>query len=142
MTVPRQPVVELRRGGPTTDPDILALRARQSRAMLTTLMLSFGVPLLLGGDEFGRTQDGNNNAYCQDNDDQLARLVQRRPDLLAVHEHLIALRRAIRCSAAAASCRDRSVRTCNGSLRQDTDGGGDWADPGRPGHRHLPRRPR
>ena len=42
--------------GPTDDPDILALRARQSRAMLTTLMLSFGVPMLLGGDEMGRTQ--------------------------------------------------------------------------------------
>ena len=54
--------------GPTTDPDILALRARQSRAMLTTLLLSFGVPLLLGGDEMGRTQQGNNNAYCQDNE--------------------------------------------------------------------------
>ena len=49
-------------------PDILALRARQSRAMLTTLMLSFGVPLLLGGDELGRTQRGNNDAYCQDNE--------------------------------------------------------------------------
>ena len=54
--------------GPATDPDILALRARQSRALLTTLMLSFGVPMLLGGDEMGRTQDGNNNAYCQDNE--------------------------------------------------------------------------
>ena len=52
--------------GPTDDPDTLALRARQSRAMLTTLMLSFGVPLLLGGDDLGRTQQGNNNAYCQD----------------------------------------------------------------------------
>ena len=54
--------------GPTTDPEVLALRARQRRAMLTTLMLSFGVPLLLGGDEMGRTQQGNNNAYCQDNE--------------------------------------------------------------------------
>ena len=54
--------------GPTDDPDILALRARQSRAMLTTLLLSFGVPMLLGGDEMGRTQGGNNNAYCQDNE--------------------------------------------------------------------------
>ena len=54
--------------GPTDDPDVLALRARQSRAMLTTLLLSFGVPMLLGGDEMGRTQDGNNNAYCQDNE--------------------------------------------------------------------------
>jgi glycogen operon protein len=54
--------------GRTDDPDVLALRARQSRAMLTTLLLSFGVPLLLGGDETGRTQRGNNNAYCQDNE--------------------------------------------------------------------------
>ena len=54
--------------GPTADPAILALRERQSRAMLTTLLLSFGVPLLLGGDERGRTQQGNNNAYCQDNE--------------------------------------------------------------------------
>jgi isoamylase len=52
--------------GPTDDPDVRALRARQQRALLTTLMLSFGVPLLLGGDELGRTQQGNNNAYCQD----------------------------------------------------------------------------
>ncbi|HEX9042662.1 MAG TPA: glycogen debranching protein GlgX [Trebonia sp.] len=54
--------------GPTDDPGINALRARQSRAMLATLLLSFGVPLLLGGDEMGRTQGGNNNAYCQDNE--------------------------------------------------------------------------
>jgi glycogen operon protein len=54
--------------GPTTDPDVSALRARQQRAMLTTLLLSFGLPLLLGGDEIGRTQGGNNNAYCQDNE--------------------------------------------------------------------------
>ncbi len=53
--------------GPSSDPDILALRGRQKRAMLTTLLLSFGVPLMLGGDELGRTQGGNNNAYCQDN---------------------------------------------------------------------------
>jgi isoamylase len=54
--------------GPTPDPEVLALRARQSRAMLATLLLSFGVPMLLGGDELGRTQGGNNNAYCQDNE--------------------------------------------------------------------------
>jgi glycogen operon protein len=44
------------------------LRSRQQRVLLTTLLLSFGVPLILGGDEFGRTQGGNNNAYCQDNE--------------------------------------------------------------------------
>jgi isoamylase len=54
--------------GPTADPGILTLRARQSRAMLAALLLSFGVPLLLGGDELGRSQRGNNNAYCQDNE--------------------------------------------------------------------------
>ena len=54
--------------GPTDDPGVLALRARQSRAMLTTLLLSFGIPMLLGGDELGRTQQGNNNPYCQDNE--------------------------------------------------------------------------
>ncbi len=54
--------------GPANDPPVLALRARQSRAMLTTLLLSFGIPMLLGGDEIGRTQRGNNNAYCQDNE--------------------------------------------------------------------------
>ncbi|CAN5687470.1 glycogen debranching protein GlgX [soil metagenome] len=54
--------------GPTDDPAVLALRARQQRNLLTTLMLSQGVPMLLGGDEIGRTQGGNNNAYCQDNE--------------------------------------------------------------------------
>jgi len=53
--------------GPTSDPDILALRASQRRAILSTLILSRGVPLLLGGDDIGRTQGGNNNAYCLDN---------------------------------------------------------------------------
>ena len=54
--------------GPTDDPKINALRERQRRNFLTTLFVSQGVPMLLGGDEFGRTQNGNNNAYCQDNE--------------------------------------------------------------------------
>ena len=53
---------------PTDDPEVLALRARQQRNFLATLLLSQGVPMLLGGDEIGRTQGGNNNAYCQDNE--------------------------------------------------------------------------
>ena len=53
--------------GPTDDPEVHALRARQQRNFLATLCLSQGVPMLLGGDEMGRTQGGNNNAYCQDN---------------------------------------------------------------------------
>jgi glycogen operon protein len=54
--------------GPTSDPDIIALRARQQRNFLATLILSQGVPMLQAGDEFGRTQSGNNNAWCQDNE--------------------------------------------------------------------------
>ncbi|WP_030544373.1 glycogen debranching protein GlgX [Streptomyces albus] len=53
--------------GPTDDPGVLALRSRQQRNFIATLMLSQGVPMLSHGDEFGRTQAGNNNAYCQDN---------------------------------------------------------------------------
>src|SRR5215216_6377697 len=54
--------------GPTDDPEVNALRRRQQRNFLATLFLSQGVPMLLGGDELGRTQRGNNNAYCQDNE--------------------------------------------------------------------------
>jgi isoamylase len=54
--------------GPTDDPKIRELRARQSRNFLATLFLSQGVPMLLSGDEMGRTQQGNNNVYCQDNE--------------------------------------------------------------------------
>ncbi|MGW5215986.1 glycogen debranching protein GlgX [Streptomyces sp. NPDC004051] len=54
--------------GETDDPDVLALRRRQLRNLLTTLLLSTGVPMLVAGDEMGRTQRGNNNAYCQDNE--------------------------------------------------------------------------
>jgi glycogen operon protein len=54
--------------GDTDDPEVLALRARQRRNLLFTLFLSQGIPMLLGGDELGRTQRGNNNAYCQDNE--------------------------------------------------------------------------
>jgi isoamylase len=54
--------------GPTDDPAVLALRARQQRNFLATLLLSHGVPMLLGGDELNRTQFGNNNAYNQDNE--------------------------------------------------------------------------
>jgi isoamylase len=53
--------------GPTSDPAILALRERQKRNLMATLLLSQGVPMICGGDEMGRTQRGNNNGYCQDN---------------------------------------------------------------------------
>jgi glycogen operon protein len=54
--------------GPTDDPEICALRQRQKKNLLGTLLLSQGTPMLTAGDEFGRTQRGNNNAYCQDNE--------------------------------------------------------------------------
>src|SRR5262249_2241513 len=79
--------------GPTADPAILALRARQSRAMLTTLLLSFGVPMLLGGDERGRTQQGNNNAYCQDNEITWFDWSTTDEELLDFTRRLVALRR-------------------------------------------------
>jgi len=81
--------------GPTDDPAVLALRARQSRAMLTTLLLSFGIPMLLGGDEMGRTQQGNNNAYCQDN--EITWFDWSAPDtgLLEFTRRLIALRNLV-----------------------------------------------
>jgi isoamylase len=54
--------------GPTEDPKITQIRARMQRALVATVLFANGTPMLLGGDEFGRTQRGNNNAYCQDND--------------------------------------------------------------------------
>jgi isoamylase len=89
--------------GPTDDPRINALRARQRRNLLATLLLSQGTPMILAGDELGRTQGGNNNAYCQDNqtswldwswtDDQRA-LYDFTRQLLAVRRAHPALRRA------------------------------------------------
>ncbi|OOG22430.1 glycogen debranching enzyme GlgX [Thioalkalivibrio denitrificans] len=75
--------------GPTDDPDINALRARQQRNFLATLMLSQGVPMLLGGDEIGRTQQGNNNVYCQDNEIAWYDWKSRDGDLLEFTRRLI-----------------------------------------------------
>ena len=82
--------------GPTDDPDVMEIRTRQVRNLMATLLLSEGVPMICGGDEVGRTQRGNNNAYCQDNDlswlswsfDDNAR------QMLEVTRRLIAIRRA------------------------------------------------
>jgi len=79
--------------GPTADPAILALRARQSRAMLATLLLSFGVPMLLGGDELSRSQQGNNNAYCQDNELSWFDWSQPDTELLEFTRRLMAFRK-------------------------------------------------
>jgi glycogen operon protein len=78
--------------GPTEDPQILDLRRRRSQAMITTLMASFGAPLLLAGDEIGRTQQGNNNAYCQDNEIAWVDWSNIDDDLLAFTKRAVALR--------------------------------------------------
>ena len=81
--------------GPTDDKAILELRGRQQRNMLATLLFSQGTPLILGGDEFGRTQKGNNNAYCQDNEISWFdwNLQQNGKDLLAFTKRLTKLLR-------------------------------------------------
>ncbi len=81
--------------GVTSDPDVLALRARQQRNFLLTLFTSQGVPLLLAGDEMGRTQSGSNNAYCQDNEVSWVdwNLTAERVDLLQFTRRVINLRR-------------------------------------------------
>jgi glycogen operon protein len=81
--------------GPTDDAAIRALRSRQKRNLLATLLLSQGIPMLLAGDEMGRTQLGNNNAYCQDNEISWVRwdLVEEDRNLLALVQRLIGLRR-------------------------------------------------
>lgn len=81
--------------GPTDDPEVLASRRRSMRNLLATVLLSTGVPMLCAGDELGRTQAGNNNAYCRD--DEAAwidwDLADWQRDLLATTTHLIRLRR-------------------------------------------------
>ena len=81
--------------GPTDDEKIIELRERQKRNVLTTLLLSQGVPMICGGDEISRTQGGNNNAYPQDNEISWLdwNLDERKKDLLAFTTNLIALRK-------------------------------------------------
>ncbi|VWX58901.1 Glycogen operon protein GlgX homolog [Burkholderiales bacterium 8X] len=82
--------------GPTEDEAVLALRARQSRNLLATLLLAQGTPMLLAGDEFGRSQQGNNNAYCQDSEISWidwAAIDERGRELQAFTEGLLHLRR-------------------------------------------------
>ena len=116
--------------GPTPDPQVLALRARQSRAMLTTLLLSFGVPLLLGGDELGRTQDGNNNAYCQDNEISWFDWSAADAGLLSFTAGLVAFRRSHpvfrrRRFLTGAETSELGWYTPAGTAMTE----GDWADP-------------
>jgi glycogen operon protein len=81
--------------GPTRNQHIIALRERQKRNLLATLLFSQGVPMLTAGDEMGRSQQGNNNAYCQDNEIGWLHWTGRKCDreLLGFVRHLIALRK-------------------------------------------------
>ena len=117
--------------GPTTDPAILALRERQSRAMLSTLLLSFGVPMLLAGDEAGRTQQGNNNAYCQDNEITWLDWSSQDKELLDFTRRLIAFRKEHpvfrrRRFLAGMEATELGWFTVHGTPMT----GDDWADPG------------
>ncbi len=80
--------------GPTDDPQVRALRARQVRNLLTTLLLSTGVPMLTAGDELGRSQGGNNNAYCQDSEVSWIDWDGADEDLLAFVRRLVGVRRS------------------------------------------------
>ena len=81
--------------GPTDDPDILALRGKQMRNIMGTLMLSLGTPMLSHGDEIGRTQKGNNNVYCQDSETSWMdwSLCETNADQLAFTRKVIELRK-------------------------------------------------
>ncbi|MFI5455059.1 MAG: glycogen debranching protein [Isosphaerales bacterium] len=81
--------------GPTDDPEIVALRRRQARNLIATLLISQGVPMLPGGDEFLRTQAGNNNAWCQDNKTSWVEwtLAEENADFLLFVRRMIALRK-------------------------------------------------
>ena len=98
--------------------------------MLATLMLSFGIPMLLGGDELGRTQQGNNNAYCQDNEITWFDWAQPDADLLAFTKQLIALRKAhpvFRRNRFLAGAEASELRWFTPAGTEMT--GADWADP-------------
>ncbi|MEI8650440.1 hypothetical protein P4S73_25290 [Paraglaciecola sp. Hal342] len=81
--------------GPTTDTDIIAMREQQKRNLFTTLLLSQGIPHVLGGDELSRTQQGNNNAYCQDNPISWLdwNLDENKRQFLAFCQHVINIRK-------------------------------------------------
>lgn len=83
------------REGPADDPEVVALRQRQIKNFATILMMAHGVPMMLAGDEFGRTQQGNNNAYCQDNPVSWIdwNLKEENGDLFRYFRLLIAFRR-------------------------------------------------
>jgi len=97
--------------GPTTDSVVLELRRRQARNLMATLLLSQGVPMILGGDEFLRTQQGNNNAWCQDNEISWFdwRLAEQNADFLRFVREMTALRKRHPALRRRTWMRDRDV---------------------------------
>jgi isoamylase len=117
--------------GPTDDRVVLELRARQSRALLGSLLLSLGVPMLLGGDEIGRTQRGNNNAYCQDNEISWYDWSHADEEMLRFVRKVVAIRRrhpALRRRQYATGARTEDIRwfTPSGAAMTDSDWGAGW----------------
>jgi glycogen operon protein len=117
--------------GPTTDATIVDLRAKQSRALLGTLLLSLGVPMMLGGDELGRTQRGNNNAYSQDNEISWYDWQSVDKDLLAFTAGLVSVRRrhpVLRRRRFASGVHRDDIRwfTPTGSAMTDSDWNAGW----------------
>jgi len=117
--------------GPTNDPAVLGLRARQSRALLATLLLSLGVPMISGGDEMGRTQGGNNNTYCQDNEISWLDWGAADQELLTFARKVIAIRRRHpvlrrRRYATGALAGDIAWYTPTGSPMTDSDWAAGW----------------
>ena len=80
--------------GPTDDPHIIEARMRRAKGMLATVLMSQGVPMLLAGDEMGQTQNGNNNAYCQDNETTWIDWESGRQELIEAVAEMVSLRRA------------------------------------------------
>ncbi|GAA4267104.1 glycogen debranching protein GlgX [Frondihabitans peucedani] len=119
--------------GDTDDGAVLAWRGRQQRNLLGTLLLSAGVPMILGGDELGRTQGGNNNAYCQDNEVSWFDWASVDTDLLAFTTSLISLRREnpalrplwFRTAPADSLLRTVEVLAADAQAFEDED----WQDP-------------
>ena len=118
--------------GPSDDPAVRALRDRQAANLLATLFLSQGVPMLLAGDEFGHTQLGNNNAYCQDNDTTWLHwgLAERNAERLAFVRQLVDLRRSrlwlrrdtfLKGSRRGAHAKDVTWLNADGHELDDTD---------------------
>ncbi len=97
--------------GPTNDPEVLSLRAKQQRNFLATLLLSQGIPMICHGDELGRTQLGNNNAYCQDNELAWIDWPNADESLIAFTRRLIELRNEHPVLRRAHWFRGQAVRT-------------------------------